>query len=64
MYKPMPFHLETKRLRLQPWAEADADELRVLHTERGNGTPTAEHTRALIAKQLGATASRFYRRPW
>lgn len=55
-YKPMPCHLQTERLRLQPWAESDADELRVLHSERGNGTPTAEHTRALIAKQLAATA--------
>lgn len=56
-YKPMPFHLETERLRLQPWAEPDADELRVLHGERGHGTPAAEHTRALIAKQLAATAA-------
>ena len=56
-YKPMPFHLETERLRLQPWAVSDADELRVLHFERGGGTPTAEHTRTLIAKQLAATAA-------
>jgi RimJ/RimL family protein N-acetyltransferase len=56
-YKPMQCHLQTERLRLQPWAESDADELRVLHSERGNGTPTAEHTRALIAKQLAATAT-------
>jgi RimJ/RimL family protein N-acetyltransferase len=56
-YKPMPFHLETERLRLRPWAESDTDELRALHSERGNGTPTVEHTRALIAKQLTATAA-------
>ena len=56
-YKPMPCHLQTERLTLQPWAESDADELRVLHSERGKGTPTAEHTRALIAKQLAATAT-------
>ncbi len=56
-YKPMPFHFETERLRLQPWAESDADELRVLHSERGNRTPTAEYTRALISKQLAATAT-------
>jgi RimJ/RimL family protein N-acetyltransferase len=56
-YKPMQCHLQTERLRLQPWAESDADELRVLHSERGNGTPVAEHTRALIAKQLAATAT-------
>jgi RimJ/RimL family protein N-acetyltransferase len=55
-YEPMSFHIETERLRLQPWAESDAEELRVLHSERGNGTPTAEHTRTLIAKQLAATA--------
>jgi RimJ/RimL family protein N-acetyltransferase len=53
----MSFHLETERLRLRPWAESDADELRVLHSERGNGTPTVEHTRTLIAKQLAATAT-------
>jgi hypothetical protein len=53
----MLFHLETERLRLQPWAEPDADELRVIHSERGDGTPTAEHTRTLIAKQLAATAT-------
>ena len=40
-----------------PWAESDADELRALHSERGNGTPTAEHVRVLIAKQLAATAT-------
>ena len=56
-YKPMPFHLQTERLRLQPWTESDAGELRVLHSERGNGTPTAEDTRALIANQLAATAT-------
>jgi RimJ/RimL family protein N-acetyltransferase len=56
-YKPMPLHLETERLRLRPWAESDAGELRVLHSERGHGTPTAEDTRALIARQLAATAA-------
>ncbi len=56
-YPPMSFHLGTKRLRLQPWAESDADELRLLHSERGNGTPTVEHTRALIVKQLAATVT-------
>jgi RimJ/RimL family protein N-acetyltransferase len=56
-HKPMPLHLQTERLRLQPWTESDAGELRVLHAERGNGTPTAEDTRALIAKQLAATAT-------
>lgn len=56
-YKPMPFHLQTERLTLQPWTESDAGELCVLHSERGNGTPTAEDTRALIANQLAATAA-------
>jgi RimJ/RimL family protein N-acetyltransferase len=56
-YQPMPFHLETERLTLQPWAESDADELRVLLSERDNGTPTVEHARTLIAKQLAATAA-------
>jgi RimJ/RimL family protein N-acetyltransferase len=56
-YKPMPLHLETERLRLQPWTESDADELRVLHSERGNGTPTVERAREIIAKQLAATAA-------
>ncbi|MFL6076861.1 MAG: GNAT family N-acetyltransferase [Mycobacteriales bacterium] len=53
----MSFHLETERLILRPWAESDADRLRALHSERGNGTPTVEYTRALIAKQLAATAT-------
>jgi RimJ/RimL family protein N-acetyltransferase len=56
-YKPMPCHLQTERLRLQPWAESDADELRVLHSERGNGTPTVERAREIIEKQLAATAA-------
>src|ERR1700691_1111774 len=56
-YKPMPLHLETGRLRLRPWTESDADELRVLHSERGNGTPTVERAREIIAKQLAATAA-------
>lgn len=56
-YETMSFHLETERLILRPWAESDADELRAPHSERGNGTPTLEHTRTLIAKQLAATAT-------
>jgi RimJ/RimL family protein N-acetyltransferase len=53
----MSFHLETERLILRPWAESDTEGLRALHTERGNGTPTAEHIRELITKQLAATAT-------
>jgi hypothetical protein len=36
-YETMSFHLETERLVLRPWAESDADDLRALHAERGNG---------------------------
>ncbi|MFE6800293.1 GNAT family N-acetyltransferase [Streptomyces sp. NPDC057696] len=56
-YETMSFHLETERLILRPWAQSDAAELRALHSERGKGTPTAEYTRTLIAKQLTATAT-------
>jgi RimJ/RimL family protein N-acetyltransferase len=56
-YETMSFHLETERLTMRPWAESDADALRALHSERGNGTPTVEHTRTLITKQLTATAT-------
>ncbi|THA23699.1 N-acetyltransferase [Streptomyces sp. RKND-216] len=56
-YATMPFHLETERLLLRPWAESDAEPLRDLQSERGNGTPTLEHTRAVIAKQLAAAAT-------
>src|SRR4051794_580687 len=56
-YGTMSFHLETERLTMRPWAESDADELRLLHAERGRGTPPVEHTRALIAKQQAATAT-------
>lgn len=55
-YETMAFHLETERLVLRPWAESDTDDLRALHAERGDGTPTAEYIRTLIAKQLAATA--------
>jgi RimJ/RimL family protein N-acetyltransferase len=56
-YEAMSFHLETERLILRPWVESDADELRALHSERGNGTLTVEQTRTIIAKQLTATAT-------
>ncbi|NYH51444.1 MULTISPECIES: GNAT family N-acetyltransferase [Nocardiopsis] len=56
-YETMPFHLETERLILRPWAESDAAEFCALLAERGNGTPTVEHTRTGIAKQLAATAT-------
>ncbi|QKW05261.1 GNAT family N-acetyltransferase [Streptomyces sp. NA04227] len=56
-YETMSFHLETERLILRPWAQSDADALRALHSERGNGTPTVEYIRTLIAKLLTTTAT-------
>jgi RimJ/RimL family protein N-acetyltransferase len=56
-YATMPFHLETERLVLRPWAESDAEELSALKSERGKGTPPVEHTRSLIAGMLTATAT-------
>ncbi|MEU1348885.1 GNAT family N-acetyltransferase [Streptomyces sp. NPDC005776] len=56
-YETMPFHLETERLILRPWAESDAAEFRDLLTERGNGTQTVEHIRTAIAELLTATES-------
>lgn len=56
-YETMPFHLETERLILRPWAESDAAEFRDLLTERGNGTQTVEHIRTAITELLTATES-------
>lgn len=56
-YEAMPFHLETERLILRPWAESDAAEFCALLSERGDGTPTVEHIRTAIAKLLDETAS-------
>ncbi|HEX2143502.1 MAG TPA: GNAT family N-acetyltransferase [Glycomyces sp.] len=53
----MSFHLETERLILRPWAESDADELRALHAERGDGTPTIEQTRKSITTGLASAAT-------
>lgn len=53
----MPFHLETERLILRPWAESDAAEFCALLSERGKGTPTVEHIRTSIAELLTATAT-------
>lgn len=55
-YAPMPFHLATERLILQPWNESDADDLRALHAERGDGTPTIERSREIIARLLLSAA--------
>ena len=51
-YKPMSFHLRTERLILRPWTVNDAEDLRALHAERGDGTPAIEDTRELIAGAL------------
>ncbi|WNF31260.1 GNAT family N-acetyltransferase [Streptomyces sp. C11-1] len=56
-YSTMPFHLETERLLLRPWADSDAAEFAALLSERGKGTPTVEETRTDIAKLLAATVS-------
>ncbi|WP_328761126.1 GNAT family N-acetyltransferase [Streptomyces sp. NBC_00272] len=56
-YETMPYHLETERLILRPWAESDAADFCALLAERGKGTPTVERIRAAIAELLTATAS-------
>ncbi|MGW0837345.1 GNAT family N-acetyltransferase [Streptomyces prunicolor] len=56
-YKTMPFHLETERLVLRPWAESDAAEFCALLAERGKETPTVERIRTAIAELLTATES-------
>ncbi|MZE78445.1 GNAT family N-acetyltransferase [Streptomyces xinghaiensis] len=56
-YETMPFHLETERLILRPWAESDAAEFCALLSERGDGTPTVGHIRTAIAKLLTGTAA-------
>ncbi|MFH9612770.1 GNAT family N-acetyltransferase [Streptomyces pratensis] len=56
-YKTMPFHLETERLVLRPWAESDAAEFCALLSERGKGTPTVERIRTSIAELLATTAT-------
>ncbi|MFC8228896.1 GNAT family N-acetyltransferase [Streptomyces sp. NPDC057287] len=56
-YETMPFHLETERLVLRPWAESDAPEFCALLAERGKGTPEVERIRTSIAELLTATAT-------
>lgn len=55
-YLPLASHLGTARLSLRPWALSDADDLRALIAERGNGTPTVAETRERIAGHLATTA--------
>lgn len=54
-YQTMPFHLETERLILRPWDEADAAAFCELLAERGEGTPEVEHIRKSVAELLAAT---------
>lgn len=58
-HKPMPLHLETERLRLQPWDESDAEDLCALYSERANvtRTTTVERAREVIAEGLVRTAT-------
>ncbi|WP_338674804.1 GNAT family N-acetyltransferase [Streptomyces sp. SCSIO 30461] len=56
-YKTMPFHLETDRLILRPWADSDAEEFCALLSERGKGTPAVEHIRTSLAELLTETAT-------
>ncbi|MCX5417287.1 GNAT family N-acetyltransferase [Streptomyces sp. NBC_00059] len=55
-YETMPFHLETERLILRPWAESDAADFSALLAERGKEPPTVERIRTSIAELLTATA--------
>ena len=54
----MLMHLETERLRLQPWDELDAEDVCALHSERENlaRPATVERAREVIAAGLAATA--------
>ncbi|MGY0021226.1 GNAT family N-acetyltransferase [Streptomyces sp. cg35] len=54
-YETLPFHLETERLILRPWADSDAAEFCALLSERGKGTPTVERARTSIAELRAAT---------
>lgn len=58
-FGPMDLHLETERLRLQPWAESDAEDLCALHGEREGltWTPTVERARQVIGDGLARTAT-------
>ena len=51
----MSLRLDTERLILRPWTVDDAEDVRTLHADRGDGTPTIDDTRDLIARALDAT---------
>jgi RimJ/RimL family protein N-acetyltransferase len=58
-YPPMSLNLETERLLLRPWTEADAADLCALQSERRGltWTPTVERSREIIAQGLVRTAA-------
>ncbi|OKJ68551.1 GNAT family N-acetyltransferase [Streptomyces sp. CB02460] len=54
-YATMPYHLETERLILRPWAESDAPDFSRLLSERGGENYTVERARKAIAGLLAGT---------
>lgn len=54
VYQPMALELETERLKLGLWSEADAEDLCALHAERGGGPLTMEQAQATVAAQVAA----------
>ncbi|WP_042416526.1 GNAT family N-acetyltransferase [Streptacidiphilus anmyonensis] len=56
-YAPMPAALETRRLRLQLWTDADAEDLCLLAAERGTAAPRVERAREILAEGRAATAT-------
>ncbi|NED12183.1 GNAT family N-acetyltransferase [Streptomyces sp. SID9124] len=54
-YETMPYHLETERLILRPWAESDATDFSELLSERGEENYTVERARKGIAGLLAGT---------
>ncbi|MFD0150175.1 GNAT family N-acetyltransferase [Streptomyces sp. NPDC055721] len=55
IYETMPFHLETERLILRPWAESDAAEFCDLLAERGKGKPPVDRIQKAIGGFLTET---------
>jgi RimJ/RimL family protein N-acetyltransferase len=56
MYEPMSLHLETERLTMRPWVEADAPSYSALTAERDDGAFSVQIARERIANQLFKTA--------
>jgi RimJ/RimL family protein N-acetyltransferase len=55
-YEPMAMHLETERLTLRPWTVSDAEQLRLLHGERGDGLPTLEYVQGILERSPAKAA--------